>query len=265
MIKDIFTSTRDNLKEKTTNPFLGTYVIVWLIRNWRLVYTLFNFDKEDKLKDKIEFVKNYYTEINFIQNILINILWAFAVLIITYLLLNISRLIVNLSEKRLTPWIYKITDSKSIVLKTTYETILLERDELQVRLDQERESRSRLENRIKNLEEQLIESYKSKNSNTTVTNPADAPTDKTPDNPENTSTDIILYKKLKDQNLLDDFLDITVKINKGEYINNSDERKDPLIRLGLITFSKNNDYNSALKLYKLTPDGEAVLRKARLE
>lgn len=265
MIKDIFTSTRDNLKDKTSNPFLGAYIIVWLIRNWRLVYTLFNFDKEDKLKDKIDFVKTYYTEVNFIHNILLNILWAFAVLIITYLLLNISRLIVNLSEKRLTPWVYKITDSKSIVLKTTYEIIRLERDDLQVRLDQERESRSRLENRIKKLEEELIESYKSKDENTTTLSQVEFQDTEKQKSSETLAPDTILFKKLKDQNLLNDFLDIAVIINKGDYVNNSDSRKDSLIKLGLITFSKNNNINTALKLYKLTPDGEAVLRKASLE
>ena len=45
MIKDFLVSFKDNFKEKTRNPFLGTYLIVWLIRNWELIYTLFNFDQ----------------------------------------------------------------------------------------------------------------------------------------------------------------------------------------------------------------------------
>ena len=117
MIKDFLISFRDNFKEKTRNPFLGTYLIVWIIRNWELIYTLFNFDENFKLQDKIDFIKTYYSEQSFIGNLLTSVLWAFGLLILTYLLLSISRLITNFSEKQITPWIYKITDSKSIVLK----------------------------------------------------------------------------------------------------------------------------------------------------
>ena len=123
MIRDFLISFKDNLNEKSRNPFLGTYLIVWLFRNWELVYTLFHFDPEQKLEHKVGFIKGYYSQHDFIENLLTNIYWAFGLLILTYLLLSISRLIVNLSDKRITPWIYKITDSNSIVLKSEYERI----------------------------------------------------------------------------------------------------------------------------------------------
>lgn len=135
MIKDFFVSFKDNFKEKTQNPFLGTYLIVWVIRNWELVYTLFNFDDDYTLEKKKAFITKYYDEAhNFIENLFYNILWTFGVLILTYILLNVSRLIVNLFDKQLKPWIYKITDSKSIVLKEEYEQLRSERDDLQSRL-----------------------------------------------------------------------------------------------------------------------------------
>lgn len=152
MIKDMLVSFKDNFKEKTTNPFLGTYVLVWLFRNWELVFTVLNFDKDFKLKNKVDFIKGYYSSHEFLLDLVINILWAFLILIVTYLLVNLSRFIVNISEKQITPWIYKITDSKSIVLKEVYENLRLERDDLQIRLDQEREARSRSEVRIKSLD-----------------------------------------------------------------------------------------------------------------
>jgi len=32
-VKDFLISFSDNFKKKTQNPFLGTYLIVWIIRN----------------------------------------------------------------------------------------------------------------------------------------------------------------------------------------------------------------------------------------
>jgi hypothetical protein len=118
MIKDFFISFRENFKEKTANPFLGTYIVVWLIRNWELAYSVFNFDDDYLLSDKVQFVKNYYYDVSLFTEVTINILITFLVLIISYLLINVSRLIINFFEKIVTPLVYKWTDKSSIVLKS---------------------------------------------------------------------------------------------------------------------------------------------------
>jgi len=261
MIKDLLVSFRDNFKEKTTNPFLGTYFIVWLIRNWELLYTLFNFNNDQKLNEKVDFIKDYYTRHDFLENLLTNIIWAFVLLCITYLLLNLSRLIVNLSEKRLTPWIYKITDSKSIVLRTEYERIREERGDLQLRLDLERESKSKLEGRIKLLENEILEISKVQ---------AEKLSDKSQDTEsEKISKDVSneidkLFQKLNQSNFIKSFKDIALMINKGDYIANNNNSIDYLIELGLIKFVKDHIQGKSKK-YVLTTDGEHVLRKARVE
>ena len=56
---DITSSFFDNIKDKTTNPFFGTLIFVWLVRNWDLVYTVFNFDSDCNLEDKKEFIRKY--------------------------------------------------------------------------------------------------------------------------------------------------------------------------------------------------------------
>ncbi|MBO9585657.1 MAG: hypothetical protein J7574_15940 [Flavobacterium sp.] len=257
MIKDFLISFTDNFKEKTKNPFLGTYLLVWSVRNWELIYTLFNFDKNSTLHDKKSFIFKYYKDNTFIDNLLINILWAFGLLILTYILLNLSRLIVNFSEKQLTPLIYKITDSKSIVLKTEYERIRSENDDLQVRLDKEREAKSRLEIRIKNLENEIIEVTKV-NAEGMREQSGETVNQKT----VVTSSEILL-QKLKERKLLKDFLYICTQINKGNAISNSIESTDKFIELGLIKFLR-NAVNSA-KMYTITADGESLLQIARLE
>lgn len=260
MIKDLLVSFRGNFKEKVRNPFLGTYIIVWGVRNWELVYTLFNFDNEYKLKNKIDFIKNYYVQHDFLFNLLTNIFWAFGLLILTYILLNMSRLIVNLSEKRLSPWIYKITDSKSIVLKSVYEGLRSEKDDLQIRIDQERESKSRLEARIKILETEIIEKNaiqsESKESNSSQ-NKSESTNKVVKDNSS------IFLQKIKGKDLLKDFIDVSIMINQGLPIKNENKAKDYFLELGLITFSSNEINGN--KKYKLTSTGEDVLNKYRLE
>lgn len=261
MVKDFLISFGDNFKEKTRNPFLGTYLIVWLFRNWELIYSIFHFDNEQKLNDKVDFIKNYYSEHNFIANLLSNILWAFGLLILTYLLLNISRLIVNLSEKRVTPWIYELTDSKSIVLKSEYERIRVERDDVQVRLDKERESRSKLETRIKNLESEILEASKAQ-----AEKPIESTTKSKSEGSQKGPIDetSILLEKLRNKNLLRDFKDSSIRINKGEFIKNDYNPKDYFIELGLIKFSSDHVRGDSKK-YVLTQDGENLLKRARLE
>jgi predicted transcriptional regulator len=155
MIKDFLISFKDNFREKTRNPFLGTYLFVWFIRNWELVYSLFNFDSGCTLADKVSFVKNYYAKISFLENIGTNIFWAIGLLALTYILLNVSRLIVNIFEKLITPWIYRITDKGSIVLKLDYEKLNIEREKIQKRFEEEREKRLSLETEIEKLEARI--------------------------------------------------------------------------------------------------------------
>ncbi|WKK84088.2 hypothetical protein QYS48_17935 [Marivirga arenosa] len=160
MIKDTLISFKDNFRERISNPFLGTYLVVWLIRNWDLIYSLFNFDNGTTLQEKLKFIEEYYENLEFLVDLSINILWTFAVLITTYILMNISRLIVNLFEKRLSPWIYQITDSKSIVKKSVHENLEKRLEAIQIRYEKEKEARIRVEDELEALEEKLAKSKK---------------------------------------------------------------------------------------------------------
>lgn len=260
MVKDFLVSFSDNFKERVKNPLLGTYLLVWLVRNWDLIYSLFNFDSNLKLKDKIGFVNNYFKKTDFVENLLINIYWAFGLLILTYLLVNASRFIVNLSEKQLTPWIYKITDSKSIVLKNEYERIRSQSDDMQVRLDNEREAKSRLEFRIKNLENELIEIGKSKKSVSADEMLKSELQNNTTKTQERTD---ILITKLKAKNLQQDFLNTYLGIQQGDTLNSTSETTKFFLQIGLIQYQGN--YSGNEKYYVITDDGKKIVEKLRLE
>lgn len=255
MIKDLFLSFRDNFREKTTNPFLGTYLLVWIIRNWELVFSIFNFDKSHNLDFKTSFIRSYYEQNSFLLGILWNTLWTFGVLITTYIILNLSRAIVNISEKQIKPWVYKLTDSKSIVLKSIYERIRNDRDELQNRLDKERESRSKLEVRIKNLEEEIVgrdRAVAESEGEESVPDSSDINQDEFEK----------LYYRLQNDKLIDDFKIIAVKCRKSEYIDNNHPNIDRYLELGLIIY-KNEHFRGGAKRYALTNDGNELLKTIR--
>lgn len=165
MFKEVFLSFKDNLIQKAKNPFLGIYTIVWSIRNWELVYSLFNFDKDVKRDTKITFIKKHFEEMPFIENILWNILIATGVLIATYLLLNISRLIVNLFEKRLSPWISKITVSNLIVAKEDYDIVKNRTLYLEKRFEELKKDKSYLLLEVDRLENEVKEFQKNTETN----------------------------------------------------------------------------------------------------
>jgi len=260
MIKDFLISFKDNFKTKTRNPFLGTYLMVWIVRNWELVYTLLNFDNEQKLKDRVDFIEQYYTDNNFLENLWTNLYWAFALLVLTFILLNMSRLIVNLFEKRLTPWIYKITDSKSIVLKETYDKLKEENLHLEGQLEKERGSKGRLQNEILKLEERIEKSKK-------------VPEIETIDSEQSSSEKItlenevnVMFNKIYKKNWENDYLRAISLVNSTEHgwVNNREigDSFNYFITLGLIGVEQDDGSDSRLFITDL---GKSVLRRVRLE
>jgi len=138
MFKDTLNSMLDNIKERTTNPFLGTLLVVWIIRNWTLVYGLFNFDKEFTLDKKLKYIADHYQSQAFVPNLLIVVAITFLVLVSTYCMLTLGRLITDTYDKFVLPYLSKITDKSSIVLKTEYKALEEVVKQLEIRLEEER-------------------------------------------------------------------------------------------------------------------------------
>lgn len=153
MIQDWFNSFKGNFNQKTTNPFFGTLLMVWVYKNWVLIYAIFNFDDSYTLENKINFITNH---INY--NILLDIAVTFAILSFSYLLINISRLIVNFFEKKITPLIYKLTDKNSIVLKSEYDRIININIKIKEQYESERTNRIKAEDERDRFEKILLQS-----------------------------------------------------------------------------------------------------------
>lgn len=130
MVLDSVNSFIDNLKTKVSNPFFGTLIAVWAVRNWNLIYGVFIFDEDCKMNDKFEFVRSHFKDKHFFNELWTNIAITFGLLFLGYLLLIISRFFANLVEHRITPNINRIAASKLVANKdilTELETQLLQK------------------------------------------------------------------------------------------------------------------------------------------
>ncbi|KUJ59202.1 hypothetical protein AR687_24405 [Flavobacteriaceae bacterium CRH] len=157
MSNEYISSFFDNIKDKTTNPFFGTLIFVWLVRNWDLVYTIFNFDNDCNLQDKKEFIKSYYNGKVAWQEIGYNILISFALMILSYGLIILSRLVINVTNHNIIPRMNEKTVSKLVVNKNRFETVKKTRDEYFIRIQDFEEQVVALEQKNTLLKKQNIE------------------------------------------------------------------------------------------------------------
>lgn len=124
------------------NPFLGTLLFVWMVRNWRVIYTVFNFDEDCTLSDKLMAISLYFKDYGFWE-ILITTMLAVITLIGTYLLINMSRLIINASELIIAPWINSRFDKTKVVPREKFDLLRDENTKLEDKYIDEQTRRHR--------------------------------------------------------------------------------------------------------------------------
>ncbi|MEW5675540.1 hypothetical protein ABGT15_04445 [Flavobacterium enshiense] len=136
---EIITSFFDNIKQKTTNPFFGTLILVWLIRNWDLVFSLFNFDKKHNLTYKVAYINKYYHDKDLLGIFTNNIFIAFGLMVLAYVLIILSRIIVNVVDHRIIPYFNEKTVSKLVINRSSFDLVKKQRDEYVSLLQEENE------------------------------------------------------------------------------------------------------------------------------
>ena len=141
MITDSIQSLRDNLKQRVANPFLGTFILVWVAVNWEVVYAFFFFDDNFNLVTKVAYFKNYWTTNVFVKNLTKVTFLTILVLVITYFFLSISRLILNYFENVVIPYIQKISKGK-IYTEEQYNQLLQRILVLENKVDSERKAKN---------------------------------------------------------------------------------------------------------------------------
>lgn len=246
MISQSFNSFTDNIIQKTKNPFFGTFIIIWGIRNWKFIYSIFFFDDEEKLDSKIKKIESFFVNYGF-KEVIITLFFTFLLLISTYILLNVSRLIVNFFEKVITPKVYEISDKSSIVLKDDYIKIQNEIAKLENKIREERELRLKVQNENETLEKRIAELLVPKiNSENNFENENNIFSEKIK----------LLVKKLQSDNKVDSFNNIASNILSGYAIEKTSEDVKLFINLGLI--KPGSHTGSGKYLFTFTNSGQEV-------
>jgi len=106
MTEHIF-SFLDSYKSKIRNPFIGTMISVWLIRNWKIVYAIFAFDDDKTMEWKIKYISAYFSKIYFWDEFIDVIGIGLLSLLFTFLLLAASRVMTDFYYKIVESGIYK--------------------------------------------------------------------------------------------------------------------------------------------------------------
>lgn len=128
-MSEFISSFLENIKQKTSNTFFGTLILVWLARNWLLVYSLFNFDKECTLSEKISYIVTYLSLKGFWCEFFTNIGLALVFFIIANILIILSRSSMTFIDHTIMPYLNKKVESGLVVNKDSFEIVKKQRDE----------------------------------------------------------------------------------------------------------------------------------------
>jgi hypothetical protein len=167
-----FDSIISDVRDRAKNPFFATLIFVWLVRNWIVVYTLFNFDDNCNSVCRVNFIKSYFHYKSFWVEFFTNIGIAIFFLLVGHLLKVITDVVATAIRHRIKPHLNKTVSSSLIAnssdlekMREKRDSLLAERRELReenIILQEEnrdlKKSLSVKDEEISNYKEQLIDS-----------------------------------------------------------------------------------------------------------
>jgi len=244
MVKEAWDSIKDNIKERITNPFLGTFVIVWIVHNWPVVYSFFYFDKDWKLERKIKYFNNYWSEHTFFWNLICVALITIGILIITYLFLGLSRFMANYFENVVVPYVSKISKGKVVTVET-HQSALDRIISLEAKVEAERKAKNEAINERDELEKRFYAETDKLNT-------------KTEDSKNDDPLDQIilsLNSNYSEENIENAF----VNVAKNYAIGDQNPVIDFFLKNGFIKYKGRDGYGNIF--YDFTKEGEEFRRK----
>lgn len=247
MIDEIKKSVNSIIYERARSPLFGTFAISWLFWNWRIFYITIFMDKTI-IPNKLDFIQQYlYNQAHLIWYPLIST----AILLTLVPFINNGAFWLDLKFKK-----WRIDQRHEIEKKQllTIEQSILLREQIKSQEERFQNITAEKDQEIKILQAELLAATKKPQEKTITV--------KVPKEKELNDTDI-LFKKIQEKGYAKDFLSVGKMVNKGEYINKDHAQTNYFIELGLLKY-RSSTMNGTSILYSLTPDGEAVLKKARL-
>jgi len=247
MISKIFKSLKDNIQGKVTNPFFGTLIIVWCIHNYEFLYTFFNFEKGTCLSCRNILIGAYIDKGFHWLMLLECIGYTFVAILISYLLMGLTRLFIQFYDRQINPLIFKFTDKGSVVLKAVFEAKEQELSYAEKRFNTERDDKLKLQTEYDKLEQRYKDSLQRNNvllgddNKIDLTDERDVKLESNPPRliiseelKKTKQIDVWLQPLLKDEELISDFNEVSVLILKNQYFDVSDKRIDNLLLKNLV-------------------------------
>lgn len=158
---EIINSFFSNIKDKLTNPFFGTLILVLILHHWELWYAPFNFEDSYSLNEKIKFIEEYIsnnlTFISFLWDIGQAILYMF----LGYFIIVATRSLVLWVEFGFMPTITGKIVNKNVVRKIEYDDAVKEREEYFDQYEEQRENVRRFSRTIDEQTDQIKKKDKS--------------------------------------------------------------------------------------------------------
>ena len=158
---EVINSFFSNIKDKLTNPFFGTLILVLFLHHWELIFGIFNFDKDWTLDNKLVFIESYIATNITLISFLWDALLAFIYMFVGYLIVVLTRSLVMWVEFWLMPFITGKIVHKNVVKKSEYDEVVKEREQY---FDQYEEQRKNVRSFSKTIDEQT-EQIKVKDKN----------------------------------------------------------------------------------------------------
>jgi len=119
---------KNPFSENNSTPFAGTFLIVFALYNWEIIFSLFSFDPFDFRADKIEIINALLKEHAWYARVGWPTLIAFGIILFYYICNNISLGITTWFNRWFKPFILSITDIGETVAKDEYERIRTQSD-----------------------------------------------------------------------------------------------------------------------------------------
>lgn len=133
-MKDFFNSIFSVFKERTENPitiiegkgspFGGTYLFIWCMYNWQLIYMTFNFDSNFSLHTRFDHIDEYFCENGKGWAFVIPLGWTFVSLFSFYISSSIALAISQFYHSIIVPKVTKTIAGKSAIkTKAEYDKL----------------------------------------------------------------------------------------------------------------------------------------------
>jgi hypothetical protein len=120
---EVIENIRDTITKRLKGAFGGTFIIVWAILNWKLIYILFNFDYDCTLNDKLTIIEDYnrhsYPWRLFLTPLLLTIASVFSYSVLNYITYSIT----SFFTLKVRPSILKKIDTNTVVERERYTTL----------------------------------------------------------------------------------------------------------------------------------------------